>query len=55
MLRDVLELQSSGSRTAAAAFVERHSTWDERHESIAASVRAVDGQRLHRFRSDTPA
>jgi hypothetical protein len=48
MLREVLEIQSRGSRASADAFIERYSTWDERHESIAAAVRAVEGHRFLR-------
>jgi hypothetical protein len=51
MLRDVLEIQSRGSRATAEAYIRRHSTWDERHESIATAVRAVEGQRFLRSRN----
>lgn len=51
MLRDVLEIQSRGSRAMAEAYIDRHGTWDDRHESVAAKVREVEGQRFSRFRN----
>jgi hypothetical protein len=48
MLREVLEIQSQGTRATAEAFINRYSTWDERHESIAAAVRAAEGPRFLR-------
>ena len=51
MLRDILEIQSNGSRATAEAYIERNRGWDDRHESIAAAVRAAEGQRFLRFRN----
>jgi hypothetical protein len=51
MLRDILEIQSNGSRANAEAYIERNRGWDERHESIAEAVRAAEGQRFLRFRN----
>jgi hypothetical protein len=51
MLGDVLEIQSRGSRATAAAYIRRHTAWDERHESIAKAVRSVEGQRFRRSRN----
>jgi hypothetical protein len=51
MLRDVLEIQSRGSRATAEDYIGGLRTWDERHESIAAAVRAAEGQRFLRFRN----
>ena len=51
MLREVLEIQSHGSRATAEAYIARYSTWDERHEAIAAAVRSVEGQRFLRYRN----
>ena len=51
MLHDVLEILSRGSRATAEAYIQRHSTWDERHEAIAAAVRGVEGQRFLRSRN----
>lgn len=51
MLGDILEIQSNGSRATAEAYIERNRGWDERHESIAAAVRAAEGQRFLRFRN----
>lgn len=50
MLLEVLEIQSRGSKATADAFIERYSTWDDRHESIAAAVHAVEGHRFIRTR-----
>ncbi len=51
MLRDVLEIQSRGSRATAEAYIERLSTWDDRHEAIAARVRAAEGHRFLKVRN----
>ena len=48
MLRQALAIQDHGSRVESNAFIERYSTWDERHEQIAARIRAVERYRsLH--------
>jgi hypothetical protein len=41
MLREVLEIQESGSKKNAAEFIERYSTWDERHKTLAAALQAA--------------
>lgn len=46
MLREALAIQDSGTHAESSAFIERYSTWDERHERIAAALRAVE---QHRF------
>ena len=51
MLHDVLEIQLRGSRATAEAYIERYFTWDERHESIAAVVRGVEGHRFLKARN----
>lgn len=51
MLHDVLEIQLRGSRATAEAYIERYFTWDERHESIAAVVRGVEGYRFLKARN----
>lgn len=47
LLRDVLALQRAGDAAKARAFVDAHTTWDERHEAIAAAMR---GQERYRYR-----
>ena len=51
MLRETLAIQDGGSHADSSAFIERYSTWDERHECIAAAVRAAEQHRylLARF------
>ncbi len=51
MLGEVLALQLRGSRAAVEDYLERGSTWDARHEAIAASVQGSGGHRFHRFRN----
>ena len=46
MLRETLAIQDGGTRANSSAFIERYSTWDERHERIAAALRATE---QHRF------
>jgi hypothetical protein len=46
MLRETLAIQDGGTHADSSAFIERYSTWDERHERIAAAVRAAE---RHRF------
>ena len=46
MLRETLAIQDGGTRAELSAFIERYSTWDERHERIAAALRAAE---QHRF------
>lgn len=48
LLKEVLALQAAGNRDAADAFITRWTTWDERHEGLAAKMRA---QQRFRFRS----
>lgn len=45
MLREVLAIMDHGSRKESNPFIERYSTWDERHERIAANVRASERYR----------
>jgi hypothetical protein len=48
LLRQALAIQDHGSRAESNAFIERYSTWDDRHEQIAARIRAVERYRtLH--------
>ena len=51
MLRETLAIQDAGTHADSSAFIERYSTWDERHERIAAAVRAAEQHRyvLARF------
>jgi len=51
MLGEVLDIQHAGDKARAAAFIERYSTWDERHEAIARELRAVEKYRFTLFRS----
>jgi hypothetical protein len=46
MLAETLAIQDHGSRAESSAFIERLSTWDERHERIAARLRAVERYRM---------
>jgi hypothetical protein len=45
MLREVLAIQLSGSKQAAAEFIARYSTWGERHEILARNMRAAERYR----------
>jgi hypothetical protein len=48
LLREALGIQDHGDRTESSAFIERLATWDERHERLAAKLRAVERYRtLH--------
>jgi hypothetical protein len=47
LLKEVLAVQRAGDRARAQAFIERLTTWDERHEALAARMRA---QEKYRFR-----
>ena len=51
MLRETLAIQDDGTHAKSSAFIERYSTWDERHERIAAALRAAEQHRyvLPRF------
>jgi hypothetical protein len=44
-LREALAIQDHGSHAESSAFIERYSTWDERHERIAARLIAVERYR----------
>jgi hypothetical protein len=46
MLRETLAIQDAGTHADSSAFIERYSTWDERHDRIAAAVRSAE---QHRF------
>jgi hypothetical protein len=46
MLRETLAIQDGGTHADSSAFIERYSTWDERHERIATALRAAE---QHRF------
>ena len=46
MLRETLAIQDAGTHADSSAFIERYSTWDERHERIAAAIRSAE---QHRF------
>ena len=51
MLRETLAIQDGGTHAESSAFIERYSTWDERHERIAKALRAAEQHRyvLPRF------
>jgi hypothetical protein len=46
MLGEVLALQDRGSRADSNAYIERWTVWDERHEAIAARIRAAERYRF---------
>ncbi|HEX8026237.1 MAG TPA: hypothetical protein VF484_08530 [Candidatus Limnocylindrales bacterium] len=48
MLREVLRIQDGGSKADAATFIERYSTWDERHEALSRQMRAAEQSRYAR-------
>jgi hypothetical protein len=48
MLREVLRIQDTGSKADAAAFIERYTTWDDRHETLARAMRAAEKSRYAR-------
>ena len=45
MLRQVLAIQEAGSKRDAADFIERYSTWGDRHETLAQNMRAAEQYR----------
>jgi hypothetical protein len=45
MLGELLAIQEEGSKPAAAAFIGRYSSWDDRHETLARTMRAVERYR----------
>jgi len=45
MLGETLAIQDHGSHADSTAFIERHSTWDERHERLAARIKAAERYR----------
>jgi hypothetical protein len=47
LLQEVLAVQRAGDRARAEAFIQRLTTWDERHEEVAARMRA---QEKYRYR-----
>lgn len=49
MLREVLALQDRGTRDDSSAFIARYSTWDARHEQLAARIRAVERYRFRQL------
>lgn len=50
MLERVIAIQSAGDRAAAAQFIARWATWDERHESLARAMRATETSRFRLVR-----
>jgi hypothetical protein len=48
MLREVLAIQVSGEKRKAAEFIERYSTWGDRHETLARNMRAAEKYRYVR-------
>jgi len=48
MLREVLRIQDTGSKADAATFIERYSTWDDRHDALARQMRAAERSRYAR-------
>jgi hypothetical protein len=45
MLADVLAIQDEGSKERSKAYIERWTTWDERHETIARALQAAERYR----------
>jgi hypothetical protein len=46
MLRETLAIQDRGTRAESGAFIARHSTWDDRHERLAARIKAAERYRF---------
>ncbi len=46
LLHEVLKLQYDGDKAAAAAFFDRWTKWDDRHEKLAARIRDAQGARF---------
>jgi len=46
MLADVLAIQEEGSKERSTAYIDRWTTWDERHDTIA---RALQGAERYRY------
>jgi len=45
MLADALAIQEEGSKERSTAFIDRWSTWDERHETLARALQAAERYR----------
>jgi hypothetical protein len=50
LIDQVLAIQYEGDRAAAERFIERWTSWDERHEALAAALRAGERNRYWRMR-----
>jgi hypothetical protein len=50
LLKEVLAVQRAGDRARAQAFIDRLTTWDERHEAMAARMRALEKYRFRLVR-----
>jgi len=46
MLADVLAIQEEGSKERSSAYIDRWTTWDERHETLARALRAAERYRF---------
>jgi hypothetical protein len=50
LLREVLALQYAGDKAQAEAFIRRWTTWDERHEAMAAAMKESEPSRFRLVR-----
>jgi hypothetical protein len=50
LLKEVLAVQHGGDRAAAEIFIARWTSWDARHEVLAAKLRAAGGPRFRLVR-----
>jgi hypothetical protein len=50
LLREVLALQRAGDKARALAFIERWNVWDDRHEALAAAMKAAEPSRFRLVR-----
>jgi hypothetical protein len=50
LLEEILAIQSAGDRAAADRFIARWAVWDERHEALAAAMRAAETSRFRLVR-----
>ena len=50
LLKQVLAIQQSGDKAAAQRFIERWGTWDDRHQALAAAMRAAEKSRFRLVR-----
>ena len=50
LLREVLAIQYAGDKQRAARFIDRWTAWDDRHERLAAAIRAAEQSRFRLVR-----